>query len=112
MNVKTILLDENLPQPLRHQLVEHDVKTVGYMGWSGIRNGDLIKRIEGTFDILITGDQNLLHQQNLRGRKVGIIELPYTRLQDILQILPEILEAIRVTELGGYTRVQKEQPEP
>lgn len=36
----------------------------------------------------------------------------FARLQDLLQILPEIRKANRVTQLGGYTRIQKEQPEP
>ena len=54
--MKRIILDENLPQPLRHEFCDHDVVTVGFMGWSGTQNGELIN---GEFDVLITGDQNL-----------------------------------------------------
>ena len=57
--MKRIILDENLPQPLRHEFCNHDTVTVGFMGWSGTQNGDLIKLIDGEFDILVTGDQNI-----------------------------------------------------
>ena len=38
-----LLLDENLPHELRHELHGHEVATVAYMGWRGIRNGELIR---------------------------------------------------------------------
>jgi hypothetical protein len=34
-----VLLDENLPHELRHEVVGHDVYTVQFMGWCGLRNG-------------------------------------------------------------------------
>ena len=34
-----VLLDENLPHELRRELAYHDVYTVQYMGWSGVKNG-------------------------------------------------------------------------
>jgi hypothetical protein len=37
-----ILLDENLPHELRRHLSGHDVFTVQYMNWKGIKNGQLI----------------------------------------------------------------------
>lgn len=103
--MKKILLDENLPQPLRHHLAGHEVSTVGFMGWSGTKNGALITLIEGTFDILITGDQNLRYQQNLSQRKVSIIELPATRLDALLPLVPQILAAIDSSGNGSYTRI-------
>ena len=38
-----LLLDENLPHELRHELHGHEVATVAYMGWRGIRNGELLR---------------------------------------------------------------------
>ena len=37
-----LLLDENLPHKLRHEIAGHEVVTAGYMGWSGIENGELL----------------------------------------------------------------------
>ena len=45
--MKRVILDENLPQPLRLLSGDHEVVTVQYQGWSGIQNGDLLKLIDG-----------------------------------------------------------------
>jgi hypothetical protein len=39
-----LLLDENLPHRLRLLITGHDVRTVSYMGWSGVENGELLSR--------------------------------------------------------------------
>lgn len=90
--VKRVILDENLPRPLRYCFPSHDVVTVQYQGWSGIQNGELFDLIDGVFDVFLTADKNLRYQQNLQGRKTAIIELPFTRM-DLLQPLVEQIEA-------------------
>jgi hypothetical protein len=36
------------------------------MGWSGLKNGDLIAAAEATgIEVFVTGDRNLSYQQNL-----------------------------------------------
>ena len=53
-----VLLDENLPYKLRQSLTGHDVRSVNHMGWSGEKNGELLKLCEAEgFDVLVTGDQ-------------------------------------------------------
>jgi hypothetical protein len=37
-----VLLDENLPHGLRSLLTGHDVFTAAFLGWIGIRNGELL----------------------------------------------------------------------
>ena len=61
-----ILLDESLPRPLAWLLPGHEVRTVAEMGWSGTRNGPLLALATADFGVLLTADQNLEHQQNLR----------------------------------------------
>ena len=104
--MKRVILDENLPQPLRHLLGGHRVVTVQYQGWSGIQNGDLLKLIDGAFDIFITGDKNLRYQQNLSGRKVAIIELPFSRLDSLQPLLTKIRAAIDTAKDGDYFQIQ------
>jgi hypothetical protein len=60
-----ILLDECTPHVLKRLLTGFDIKTVPDQGWSGITNGVLLRLAEAQFDVLITSDQNLKHQQNL-----------------------------------------------
>jgi hypothetical protein len=41
-----VLLDENLPQKLRLSLTAHEVVTVSYKGWGGLKNGELLNSAE------------------------------------------------------------------
>lgn len=60
-----LLLDENLPKRLKQDFPEHEVYTVRDKGWNGVRNGELLKRMEANgFHALLTFDKNLQHQQN------------------------------------------------
>ena len=67
-----ILLDECVPWPMHRLLTGHACSTVQDLGWGGIKNGDLLQRAEGEFDLFITSDQNLRYQQNLTGRRIAI----------------------------------------
>jgi len=37
-----LLLDECVVQDFRHEIVGHDVRTVAYMRWDAIKNGELL----------------------------------------------------------------------
>ena len=65
-----VLLDESLRSDIAAQLPGHDVQTVSGHGWSGLLNGELLRRAQGEFDVFVTMDQNLPHQQNLQA--IGI----------------------------------------
>ena len=60
-----ILLDESLPRRLRGVFAGHDVVTVVEAGWSGVKNGELLRLASTNFDLFVTADQNLQYQQNL-----------------------------------------------
>ena len=70
-----ILFDQGVPAPLAAFLPGHVVVRVTQRGWGGIRNGDLLARAESEFDALITTDQNLVYQQNLKQRRIAILVL-------------------------------------
>ncbi len=61
-----ILLDESLPIELRDELPGHSVSSVREMGWSALKNGELLFRAAAQFDVFLTADQNPQYQQNLR----------------------------------------------
>ena len=61
-----LLLDESLPRPLSDLLVGHDVHTVTQMGWTSLGNGALLRQAAVKFDALVTADQNIEFQQNLK----------------------------------------------
>jgi hypothetical protein len=65
-----------MPHQLRINLIGHDVSTVQYLGWSGTKNGELLRLAETAgIEVLVTGDQNLTYQQNLSGRSIAIVVL-------------------------------------
>lgn len=103
--MKKVILDENVPVGLRHYLEEFDVVTVDYLGWNGARNGALIQRIDGVYDVLVTCDKNLRYQQNLAERIVSIVELPFTRLESLLLRMDDIRRAIINSSNGSYTQI-------
>jgi hypothetical protein len=71
-----VLLDENIPHDLRQYLRHHETFTAVYLGWAGLKNGQLLAAAEREgFDVMVTGDLSLTHQQNLVGRRIGIVSL-------------------------------------
>lgn len=76
--------------------------TVQEQGWSGISNGELIERIDGVFDVLLTADKRLRHQQNLSGHNIAIIELPTNRLPVLMALEPRLQGLLADLTPGGY----------
>ncbi len=107
--MKKIILDENLPQSLRQHLAEFDVVTVQFQGWAGFQNGELIALIDGRFDVFLTADQNLRYQQDLKSRRIAIIELPFIRRKEIPKYVDAIRVAIITAMSGDYIQIQPEQ---
>ena len=70
-----ILLDESVPRHLARFLKGHEVQTVPRRGWAGVRNGELLRRAATEFDVFVTVDQNLQHQQNLSRFPVAVAVL-------------------------------------
>lgn len=68
-----VLLDECVPRKLRAELLDHEVKTVAEMGWSGTKNGALLRQTALEFDVLLTVDQGISYQQNLAGLDLALV---------------------------------------
>lgn len=49
------------------------MKTAYQTGWAAEKNGELLKLVEGEFEVFITVDQNLRHQQNLASSRLTVI---------------------------------------
>ena len=71
-----LLLDENLPKRLKTDFPGHEVFIVRDKGWNGIKNGELLKlMIADGFDVLMTFDKNLQHQQNFSRYTITVFVL-------------------------------------
>ena len=62
---------------MRRFLARHEVRTVVELRWPPqLENGELLKAAEeSAYDVLVTCDQNIENQQNLRGRKLALVVL-------------------------------------
>jgi len=100
-----IILDENLPKPLKEIFPGHEVATVQEQGLSGTINGELLAHMEGMFDVFITADKNLRYQQNLSGRILAIIELPTNRLPLLRPMFSRIAAAVELIKPGKYVEL-------
>lgn len=71
-----LLLDENLPLGLRHEIPGHNCETVAHRGWLGIGNGQLLAlAAQAGFEALLTKDTKLQYQQNLTNLPVAVVML-------------------------------------
>lgn len=104
-----VLLDENLPSKLR-RLFEAGVEvvTVGYRGWKGKENGELLKSAESEFDVLVTMDQGIPQQQNLSEIKMGIVllEAKGNRYEDLAPLMNQVNTVLRTIEKGQVISVR------
>jgi hypothetical protein len=101
-----VLLDENLAHRLRKNLGAHQVFTVGYRGWAGLRNGELLRIAEESgIEVFLTGDRTLLHEQNLEGRNLGIVALSSVEWDILKNHLPTIIAAIDRALPGSFQEV-------
>ena len=104
-----VLLDECVPRPLARRLSEHDVSTVGELGWTGVKHGELLQRVRKLgFDALVTVDQNLRYQQQLAQSGVRVILLcaPSNRLDDLTPLLPKLKAALPAAQLGQCLEIR------
>jgi predicted nuclease of predicted toxin-antitoxin system len=88
-----LLLDEHLDRRLKRFFGrEHEVVTVQERSWSGKENGELIEAAQREFDALITMDQGIPHQQNLRevDPAMVLLEAPSNRLADLAPLVEKV----------------------
>lgn len=101
-----ILFDQGTPVPLKRHLSGHTVSTAYDMGWSNLANGDLLAKTESQFDLMVTTDQNLRYQQDLKGRKLAILVLPTTSWPEIQKHTSEIASAVSGMKPGAYLEMR------
>jgi len=100
-----ILFDQGTPAPLRYALSGHHVATAFEIGWANMSNGELLTAAKSQFDLLITTDQNLRHQQNLHGRRLAILVLPTTSWPIISAHTAQVATAVGSMQPGDLTEL-------
>ncbi len=88
-----IIIDECVPAIVKRRLPQHNIVSVQNMNWAGIKNGQLLKLVAADFDVFITSDKSLRHQQNLASLDLAVILLPSNQVPTVEALLPKIGEA-------------------
>jgi predicted nuclease of predicted toxin-antitoxin system len=102
-----ILLDECLPRKLKDELSDHDVTTVPEAGLAGATNGELFGFSTGQFDVFITVDTGLEHQQDLGQLPFAVIALkaPSNRIEALRPLMPRVRYELGRARRGAFIRV-------
>jgi predicted nuclease of predicted toxin-antitoxin system len=101
-----LLLDENLDWRLRRDLAAHHVESVPLIGWAGIENGELLRKaVEAGFDVLVTMDSNMVHQQSIGQYTIAVVALraQSNRLADTRPLMPALVAALPRVKPGTVT---------
>jgi hypothetical protein len=102
-----ILFDQGTPAPLRHALAEHSIATAHEMGWSQLANLALLVAAEAaSFELFVTTDQQLSHQQDLTGLRMAILVLPTTSWPLIQQRIAEVRAAVKSIQAGTLVQLR------
>jgi hypothetical protein len=58
------------------------------------------------FDILLTTDKNMRYQQNLAGRKIGIVVFGQQQWPRLRPHIQRVIEAVNAATPGSYREVE------
>lgn len=98
-----VLFDQGTPVPLRRSLAPHVVVTAFEKGWSTLQNGELLRMAESEeFVVLVTTDQSLKYQQNLRERRIAMVVLMTTSWPRIKRKVTHVVTVINAVKPGDY----------
>src|SRR4051812_49434619 len=97
-----VLLDECLPRKLKREVEAEFVRTVPEAGWASKKNGELLRLANQDFDVLLTTDQNIGHQQNLKRFQLSFIVLvaPTNDIADLKPLMRAANAAIKKIKPG------------
>lgn len=111
MRALRILLDHDVPHPLRHHFPEgYDVYTAGFMGWADLEDRALVEAAaRAGFGVLVTIDKNLGFQQNLVDAPIGLLFLRThpAKMSTLTALMPAIAEALPVVAEGRHVTVYR-----
>ena len=102
-----VLFDHRAPAPLRHALKAHVVVEAIERGWERLGNGALLDAAEAAaFEILVTADKNMRHQQNLAGRKIAVVVLGNAQWPVLRNHVDRVVVALNGAKPGSYIEVE------
>ncbi len=102
-----VLFDQGTPVPIRLYLKGHLVSTSAKLNLNRLADGPLLSEAEKLgFNVLLTTDKNLRHQQNLKTRRIAIVVLGRQQWPVLRNHVQLVVRAVNAAVPGSYTEVQ------
>ena len=104
-----LLLDENVPRQLKRDITDYEVFTVREKGWNGKQNGELLQlMLVDEFNVFITADKNLQHQQNFKKYPIPVVVLSAyrTTYEYFKPLVPKLKEVLKTDLPNGPTIIK------
>jgi hypothetical protein len=96
-----------LPKQLKLWLAEIDtdleIQTIKDAGWEGMKNGVLLRAANGEFDVLVTADKNMHHQQNFVGLEISVLVYPTNRAKTVKLGVSALVQSLQKIKPGQKT---------
>ena len=91
-----------MPRDLVVELIGHEVRTVGQLGWKGLGNGELLAEASQNFDVLLTMDKRIPLDIDITHYRIGLIlvRAPSNRIEALRPLVPAILQTLTAVEPG------------
>ena len=72
------------------------------LGWQELGNGELLRKAQGSFEVLMTTDSNLKYQQRLSEFDIALIVLRAltNSKYDLMPLMPKVLESLETIQPG------------
>jgi hypothetical protein len=102
-----ILFDTGVPRVLAKPLAPHQVTTTQKLGWQELKNGDLLRKAQASFDVLMTTDSNIEFQQRLSEFDIALVVLRAVTNSkyDLLPLMPRVLTSLETIRPGDCVYV-------
>jgi hypothetical protein len=102
-----ILLDECVNAGVCQAFPGHAVKTVAQTGWRSTEDGPLLILAQEQFDVFVTIDRSLEHQQNLKTLNLGfvVVRVQSNEITSYLHLFAQLNEAAESVSPGQVIHV-------
>jgi predicted nuclease of predicted toxin-antitoxin system len=104
-----VLLDENVDRRLKRAFDdEHEVATVPERGWAGMKNGELLEAAAKEFDVMVTTDRGMPHEQNLSRFHLAVVvlEAKSNSYEDLASLMDRANAPLGEVVPGEATRIR------
>lgn len=99
-----VFVDECVTKDLMPHLVGHTFVHILDTPLRSTKNGTLLRAVAPDYDVFLTTDRSIPHQQNLRSFPLSFVILlgVSNKVSDLLPLVPELLAVLGRIATGGF----------